>query len=96
MGTTQNRIAKNAAGFRKLRPVVRLGDITGKGGWYTFQLIESQSAHRMNQNPWPCFRSQNEITVAMSEIRPRPPLEGTIKSKGPEIWQCFMPSGGSG
>lgn len=63
--------------------------------WTTFQLIESQIVHVVHQNPWPCFRSQNEIDTPMSEIIPRPPLEGGIKSKDPEGWQCFMPSGGS-
>ena len=85
----------HVAGFRKLRPALRLSRNMISKRWYTFQLIESQIVHVVHQNPWPCFRSQNETVPSVSEVISTPPLERAIKSKDPETWQCFMPSGGS-
>jgi len=67
MGTTHNKTGNIAAGFRKLRPALRLSRKMINKRWYTFQLIESQILLRMHQNPWPCFRSQNEIVPSVSE-----------------------------
>ena len=51
MGTTQNKIENIAAGFRKLRPALRLSRNMLNKSWYTVQLIELQNMVRAHQNP---------------------------------------------
>lgn len=88
-------VSIHVAGFRKLRPALRLSRNMLNERCSAFQLTESQIIHKGNQNPWHCFKSQNETVPSVSEVIPVLPLERPIKSKDTELWQCFMPSGDS-